>query len=212
MGDVKDIQDLFKNKEAVELIKSKLPKLFHIAELESSRAGKVGMEVGSLREKILISLFLYKFGKERVDTQIPITEAETDVIVDGKSYSIKTVTGMGGVKAVWTVDAKSAVNFINNYKPKCDIIMVQINWGFTRGGFSLIPLKVQNKVLKKLGKNNFLKLPKEGTNPRGVEFTRLAIETMINDPETLKIPIDWKKEVFEHDTYKKWIEYWSDSS
>jgi hypothetical protein len=29
-------------------IQKKLPQLFHIAELESSRAGKIGMEVGSV--------------------------------------------------------------------------------------------------------------------------------------------------------------------
>ena len=125
-------------------------------------------------------------------------------------YSIKTITGNGGVKAVWTVDASSAANFIENYTPKCHIILIQINWGFTRGGFSLIPLQVQKRVLNKLGKAKYLKLPKAGTNPRGVEFTREAIETMLADKETSKINIDWKKEVLEHDTYKKWVEYWKE--
>jgi len=204
------MKDLFSDNRLVLRIKNKLPKLFHIAELESSRAGKIGMEVGSAREKVIVALLIYKYGKEKVNTNIPITEAETDVIVNKIPYSIKTITGNGGVKAVWTVDASSAANFIENYMPKCHIILIQINWGYTRGGFSLIPLQVQKKVLDKLGKEKYLKLPKAGTNPRGVEFTREAIETMLADKETLKIDVDWKKEVLEYDTYKKWVEYWKE--
>src|SRR3989344_8327573 len=134
------ISDLFLDKTIVNRIKSKLPKLFHIAELESSRAGKIGMEVGSVREKVIIALLIHRYGKENVNVDIPITETETDVIVKGTPYSIKTITGSGGVKAVWTVDAASASNFINNYKPKCNIFLIQIDWGHVRGGFSLIPL------------------------------------------------------------------------
>ena len=204
------VKDLVSDTHFVLRIKSKLPKLFHIAELENSRAGKIGMEVGSAREKVIIAMLIYKYGKENVNTNIPITEAETDVIVKNIPYSIKTITGNGGVKAVWTVDASSATNFIENYTPKCHIILIQINWGFTRGGFSLIPLQVQKRVLNKLGKAKYLKLPKAGTNPRGVEFTKEAIETMLVDKETSKIDIDWKKEVLEYDTYKKWVEYWKE--
>lgn len=204
------VKDLFSDNRFVLRIKNKLPKLFHIAELESSRAGKIGMEVGSAREKVIIALLIYKYGKEKVNTNIPITEAETDVLVNNIPYSIKTITGNGGVKAVWTVDASSAANFIENYMPKCHIILIQINWGYTRGGFSLIPLQVQKRVLGKLGKEKYLKLPKAGTNPRGVEFTKEAIETMLADKETLKIDVDWKKEVLEYDIYKKWVEYWKE--
>lgn len=205
-----NISEIFLDKTIVDKIKNKLPKLFHIAELESSRAGKIGMEVGSVREKVIIALLIYHYGKENVNTNIPITEAETDVKVKEVAYSIKTITGNGGVKAVWTVDASSAINFINNYKPKCNMLLVQINWGYVRGGFALIPLEVQNKVFDRIGKEKYLKLPKAGTNPRGVEFTREAVNMMLSDEETLKIGIDWKKEVFEYDTYKKWVEYWSE--
>ncbi len=204
------LAELFLDMPLISRIKSKLPKLFHIAELESSRAGKIGMEVGSSREKVIIALLIYKYGKENVNTSIPITQSETDVIVKDVPYSIKTITGNGGVKAVWTVDASSASIFIENYKPKCHIILIQINWGYTRGGFSLISLEVQNRVLNKLGKSRYLKLPKAGTNPRGVEFSKEAIEIMLADKETLKINIDWKKQVLEYDTYKKWVEYWKE--
>ena len=39
--------EIFKDRKIVEKIKKRLPYLFQLAELESSRAGKIGMEVGS---------------------------------------------------------------------------------------------------------------------------------------------------------------------
>ena len=47
---------IFEDKKLVEKIATRLPYLFQLAELESSRAGKIGMEVGSLREKIIVAL------------------------------------------------------------------------------------------------------------------------------------------------------------
>jgi len=41
------ILELFSDKVLVQKVQTKLSKLFQFAELESSRAGKVGMEVGS---------------------------------------------------------------------------------------------------------------------------------------------------------------------
>jgi len=39
--------EIFEDTKLVDRIKNKLPYLFQLAELESSRAGKIGMEVGS---------------------------------------------------------------------------------------------------------------------------------------------------------------------
>lgn len=204
-----DLKELFYDKETVSKIKEKLPKLFRIAEIETSRAGKIGMEVGSVREKIISALLIHKFGVENIDTEIPITEPETDIIVGNKNLSIKTITKDGGVKAVWTVDAQSSKKFIENYKPKCDIMLVQIWWGFEKDSFFLIPLSVQEEVFKRLGKEKYLKLPKEGTNPRGVEFSKEAINLMIENSETLRIKIKWDKEDLKYDVYKRWIDYWN---
>src|SRR3989344_8369241 len=162
-----EIKDIFADSELVLRIKDKLPKLFHIAELESARAGKIGMEVGTLRERVIVALLIYKFGLTSVDPNLPITESVADVKLNGKKISIKTLTGDGGVKAVWTVDAESAKRFIDGYTPLCDIILVKINWGSTEGGFYLIPLRVQQESFKQLGREDYLKMPKPGTNPRG---------------------------------------------
>ncbi|MCL4278874.1 MAG: ThaI family type II restriction endonuclease, partial [Ignavibacteriaceae bacterium] len=87
------ILPLFTEEKTIKKIQNKLPKLFQIAELESQRAGKVGMEVGSIRERIIVSLLVYKFGERNVETEIPITEPEVDVKLFGDSISIKTKTG-----------------------------------------------------------------------------------------------------------------------
>ena len=62
--------EIFEDTKLVDRIKNKLPYLFQLAELESSRAGKIGMEVDSLRERIIIALLI--FGEANVETNIPI--------------------------------------------------------------------------------------------------------------------------------------------
>jgi len=124
----KSIHDIFKDTNLIARIQRKLPKLFQLAELESSRAGKIGMEVGSLREKILIALLIYKFGDNNIETGI-ITEPEVDLRIFGKPISIKTFTGkkINSVKLIWTVDPQKAKHFLNNYNPSCDMLLVHIN-------------------------------------------------------------------------------------
>jgi hypothetical protein len=43
--------EIFEDKKLVEKIERRLPYLFQLAESESSRAGRVGMQVGSARDK-----------------------------------------------------------------------------------------------------------------------------------------------------------------
>jgi hypothetical protein len=202
--------ELFTDKSTVQKIQNKLPKLFYLAELESSRAGKIGMEVGSVREKILIALFIYKFGESNVDADIPITEPEVDVKVFNNPISIKTITGISsGVKLIWTVDAEKAIEFSRNYTPKHDMLLVQINWD-NGGNFCLVPTPVQLAVFNQLGREAYIKLPKKGTNPRGVEMTTKALQLMVSDKNTYKISINWKKESVEYLPYKRWVELWGE--
>ncbi|MDX2048073.1 MAG: ThaI family type II restriction endonuclease [Chitinophagaceae bacterium] len=207
---IEQIRELFSDAKLVDRIKQKLPQLFHLAELESSRAGKIGMEVGTIRERIIAALLIFKFGEQNVKTDIPITEAETDILLYNKPISIKTITGknFGGIKLIWTVDAQKAIEFSKNYKPSCDLILVQINWD-NGGGFYYIPLEVQQQVLKRIGNKNYIKLPKAGTNPRGVEMEGEAMRFLVSNPKTLTIPIDWRKESVNFNAYNRWVELWS---
>jgi len=199
--------EIFNDKKLIEKIRVRLPYLFQLAELESSRAGKVGMEVGSLRERILIALLVYKFGEQNVDTNIPITEREIDVKLFGQPISIKTVTALGGVKIIWTVDAKKAREFREKYFPKIDVLLVQIKWN-GKGGFFFIPFEVQQEVFTEMGRDKYIKLPKAGTNPRGVEYSKEALLKLLNHPNTKSFEIFWKRSQIDYKPYERWIDYW----
>ncbi|MFI5133379.1 MAG: ThaI family type II restriction endonuclease [Chitinophagales bacterium] len=207
---IEQIKELFSDANLISRIKQKLPQLFYLAELESSRAGKIGMEIGTVRERIISTLLIYKYGEQNVITNIPITEAETDVLLYNKPISIKTITGknFGGIKLIWTVDVQKAIEFSKNYKPSCDLILVRINWD-NGGGFYYIPIEVQQQILKKIGRENYIKLPKAGTNPRGVEMEGEAMRLLVSNSKTLTIPIDWRKESVNFNAYKRWVELWS---
>jgi hypothetical protein len=206
---LKNIQELFNDAKLVKKIQTKLPKLFQLAELESSRAGRVGMEVGSLRERILVALLIYVFGERNVKSDIPITEPETDVIVYDTPISIKTITGSGGVKLIWTVDAAQALEFSKNYQPSCDMLFVRINWS-NGGGLYYFAKETQRTILNEMGRTSYIKLPKQGTNPRGVEMQPRAIENLIKNTNTLCVPIDWKKESIDYKPFERWVELWQE--
>jgi len=48
-----------------------LPEIFQLAEIESSRAGKLGMEVGSVRERIIVALLMMFFDRSVINTDTP---------------------------------------------------------------------------------------------------------------------------------------------
>ena len=199
---------LFEDEEVVSKVKQRLPRLFQLAELESSRAGKVGMEVGSVRERIIVALLIYKFGEENVETEIPITEPEVDARLFGEPLSIKTITGtFSGVKVIWTVDAEKAKEFRENYYPICDILLVQIKWNDV-GGLYYIPVQAQRKLFDKIGRENYIKLPKAGTNPRGVEFAKNVLARLTADSQAKNIEINWQKGDIGFNAYKRWLDLW----
>lgn len=168
------------------------------------------MQVGSLRENIVCALLIHRFGEENVNTNIPITKPETDVELFNQPVSIKTKKniGLGGVKLIWTVDAQNAKEFQRDYYPECDLLFVHIIWDNV-GGLYYIPVEVQREILQEIGRANYIKLPKEGTNPRGVEITKEALASLINNAETKKIQILWKKRAnIKYTPYERWVEYW----
>uniref|UniRef100_A0A7C5X0N8 Type II restriction endonuclease subunit R n=1 Tax=Thermocrinis ruber TaxID=75906 RepID=A0A7C5X0N8_9AQUI len=198
----------------VSKIKRRLPYLFRIAEIESSRGGHTGMEVGSIRERIIVALLIYKFGKENVITNIPITFPEADVILKGHDnpISIKTKSGKGlsGVKIVWTVDWLKVEEFVKNYTPSCDLIFIQVVWNNT-GVFSYVPLRVQREIFNSYGVERYFKLPTRGTNPRGIEISSEALGTCISHPLSVNIEIDWRvSDKINYDPYVRWVELWQE--
>ncbi|MEW6716385.1 MAG: ThaI family type II restriction endonuclease [Chloroflexota bacterium] len=204
-----NIADLFTDKKTIAKIQERLPELFQIAELESSRAGKVGMEAGSARERIIIALLIYQFGETNVETKIPITEPEVDVKVLGNPVSIKTVTGrkLNGVKLIWTVDAEKALKFSQEYYPRCDILLTQVNWD-NLGWLFFFSKSAQIETLHRIGRQSYIKLPKVGTNPRGVEISAGALNLLSDHSQSPKIPIKWYRKKVDYNPYDRWLELW----
>jgi len=204
------LAQLFEDQAIVRKVRKRLPHLFQLAELESSRAGKVGMQVGSIRENVIVALLIYKFGEENVETEIPITAPEMDVRLFGEPVSIKTITGsFSGVKVIWTVDATKAKEFRENYYPHCDILLVRINWDDI-GGLYYIPVQTQKKLFDKIGRENYIKLPKAGTNPRGVEFAKNVLARLTADSQSKHIEINWQRGKVELNAYKRWLDFWKE--
>ena len=200
---------IFQDRSVIAKVQSRLPELFYLAELESSRAGKIGMEVGSVRERILIALLIYVYGSQNVNTELPIHEPEIDVVVHKTPISIKSMTGsrIGGVKLIWTVDREQATSFASRYEPHCDMLLAHINWG-GEGGLHYFPRSLQTELLVKLGREEYIKLPKPGTNPRGVEMSAQAMRLMVDHPGSTKIPVKWERKSVEFDPYQRWLSLW----
>lgn len=188
-----------------------LPTLFNMVELENRRGKKLGMEVGTARERVIIALFMYVFGSDKIEFP-PTTSPELDVLVNGRSVSIKTKSsgGLSGVKMVWTVDWDAIDAFLASYHPSSNLLYINILWGKT-GRFSLIPLEVQKQVFQDIGIGRYAKPPKRGTNPRGVEFSAEAMGLLLGDPDTRNLSIEWKRDpslLVERALYGRWIELW----
>ena len=87
------------------------------------------------------------------------------------------------------------------------MIYTQINWN-NHGGLFFIPVEEQIKLFNELGKDDYIKLPSLGTNPRGVEISTIALRNLLENQNTLKIDINWKKENIKVNPYQRWVELW----
>ena len=188
-----------------------LPTLFNMVELENRRGKKLGMEVGTARERVIIALFMYVYGSDEVEFP-PTTSPELDVLVNGYPVSIKTksTSGLGGVKLVWTVDWDAIDAFLASYHPSSNLLYINILWGKT-GCFSLVPREAQEQVFEEIGIGRYAKPPKRGANPRGVELSAEAMGLLLGHPDTRNMPIEWNRDpslLVERALYRRWIELW----
>ncbi|GAI64196.1 unnamed protein product, partial [marine sediment metagenome] len=88
-------------------------------------------------------------------------------------------------------------------------LLIQINWD-AKGGFYYLPLEVQRKVFRDIGRERYIKLPKPGTNPRGVEISKEALEALVADKDLKAIEIHWQKTKISYDPYKRWVDHWKE--
>jgi len=59
-----------------------------------------------------------------------------------------------------------------------------------------------------MGRARYIKLPKPGTNPRGVEITKDALSNLVGDRESRMIEINWQRSERVYSPYKRWVDYW----
>ena len=188
------------------IIENNLPLLFKEAELETTRGGKIGMEVGTLRERILIACMIKCFGETKISTDFGVAESSKDVKVFEDIISIKTFSndGYGGLKIFWASDNETVNKTIENYVPQNNLLITNIRWGKKEGGVFLIPLDVQNEFFQINGAKNYLK--KNSGNNRGISINKEILVSMLKDPRTKKIEIDWILHKIPFNIYERWIQ------
>ncbi|MFQ6067523.1 MAG: ThaI family type II restriction endonuclease [bacterium] len=93
-----------------------------------------------------------------------------------------------------------------SYYPHCDILLLQINWN-VGGGFYYMPLEAQERLFKRIGREEYIKLPKPGTNPRGVEISKNALSHLVEDEKIRVIGITWRRSKIDYNPYKRWVDY-----
>ena len=96
---------------------------------------------------------------------------------------------------------------IENYYPHCDILLVQINWN-ANGGLYYIPVNAQKRLFERIGRRNYINLPKPGTNPRGVEITKEALSALVGDSDSKCIIMNWWKTEISFNPYNRWVDLW----
>lgn len=212
---------LFDDPKTVTEIQRKLPKLFWIANQECSRGGKLGQEVGKVREKILAVLVMSKLGKDNVRIDVPTTHPEANLIVKQTPVSVITLSvanshfSGAGVKINWSGNAVPGKRFVDTYtRPKSDILFTIINFSST-GKLLLIPMSVQEEVFQKMGRYSYFRAPSVSEDSRGVEFKPSALLAMTRHKDTRTIDIPWHKAVKPVDSfspYRRWEIMWFDES
>lgn len=206
-----DFSNVFNKKEII-YIQNKFPLLFQKAEAECTRGGKIGMEVGIIREQIISSFLRKKFGEKNVNTDIPTTEKVTDVYIKNEPVSIKSFTGKkysANIKIFWMVTGLLSEHFMTTYRPSSDLIIVHVNWRAI-GYFHFIPFKTQTDIFNKIGVENYLKLPNNLSNERGVILSKTAYELLTQDKSTFTIPILWNKQLIYINPIERWIKEFND--
>ena len=66
----------------------------------------------------------------------------------------------------------------------------------------------QKSVFDKIGREKYIKLPKAGTNPRGIELTGEALDNLFKDQNSKSISIFWYRTEIFYNPYKRWIDLW----
>ena len=175
------ICNLFRNKNA----QADYIKLLRDSHAESLRDGKLTMDVGTSRERDLITVLCKYFGRDCINWSIPSDFSE-DVLIENKPVSIKHLTTtqrnnrstLPSFKIKWTSNADAAERHIEEYIESewTDYLIISEidNMGVTVNVIS--PSQV-NKIIKFLKRRAFKKISRKN-NIRGIEFSEMMLNLL----------------------------------
>lgn len=177
--DLNILRGVFENKEA----QKGLVALYAQSQIECTRNGKCGMEVGIAREKDQGAILKYFLGNNvnlNLDNKLP-----EDYVVGNSKISAKHSCGKVGtaVKVKWTSADKSVqeaiteiINAKDDYYPHVLITYINIR----RNIINVICVTAYNNkyVIKKL-KTEAFNIPKN--NSRGIEYSKKAMSEFIKN-------------------------------
>lgn len=196
---------LFKNDQSIALLQTKLPLAFEMASMEMPKGNPA---VGIIRENILTSFLSSQLETGSVIQAESGTARGSDLLLCGQPLSIKTTTGNGAIKVLWTVDPlKIGQEMALTYQPDCDVVLVCIFWGKDKESVFYIPKEVQQKVMDEVGRSSYL-AAEVGTNHRGINIASSARKKLLQHDDTLKIKINWNRIKPAYNPRKRWDDFW----
>ena len=199
------IVGLLVDEGAVARLRRGLPEAFEMAGLELPNKNPA---VGFLREHAITGFFTSELGADKVQIPDAGTERGYDITVCGRTLSIKTVTGEGKIRLLWTPDSYKAGGEMEAYRPRHDLFIVRINWNKCRDGVYYIPLSVQREIYEQ-DPGHYLSVP-VGTNHRGAELKTASRNALFGHNDTIRIKVDWIKRGLNYTPYERWEKFWRD--
>ena len=202
------LNELFLNPVNRDRFAKRVPAAFEIVEQKMPPGNPA---VGVLREHVIIGFLVSEFGKENVQIPKKGNERGNYILLSGEKLSIKTRTGDGGLKVLWTSDTEKVKREIEtDYKPTQDILLINIFWNEIKDSVFYIPLSVQQSVLSRLGRGEYLSSA-SGRNNRGIEIRKKAVDELKSHSDTLRTSVNWVTEnVIFPNPWDEWVKYWDE--
>jgi len=156
--------------------------------------GKLGQEVGKMRERVILYLFYRYLGEDAEncalnDQTVSVNEKGKDTLLFGRDVSIKTISATGNqfhqLKISWIEDKIMADEIARTWVPQFDLLLCRLKWNCKTEGFYYIPKDAQQEVISQ--EANALKT--SGGYGKGTSLSKKACESLVSHPKTLKIPI-----------------------
>lgn len=174
------LQKVLQSKEAQRGLIS----LYADSQVECTRNGACGMEIGMAREKDLCAVLKY-FLKDTIQLEIQNSLPE-DFLISGEKVSVKHSQSKVGaaVKAKWTSadksvesDIKAMIEAPDEYYPH--LLLIYLSVPEKKITIVCISKEKNKEVIQNLREEAF-KVPKG--NSRGIEYSSKAMKSLMKDP------------------------------